>query len=43
MNLVSQKIRKAGHKIFLLDEEGVVTYDIFLREIIAIMKKQSHL
>ena len=26
-----KKIRKAGHKIFLLDEEGVVTYDIFLR------------
>jgi surface carbohydrate biosynthesis protein len=25
-----KKIRRAGHKIFLLDEEGVVTYDIFL-------------
>ena len=26
-----KKIRRAGHKIFLLDEEGVVTYDIFLQ------------
>ena len=26
-----KKIRQAGHKIFLLDEEGVVTYDIFLK------------
>lgn len=24
-------IRQAGHKIFLLDEEGVVTYDMFLK------------
>ena len=26
-----KKIRNSGHKIFLLDEEGVVTYDIFLK------------